>query len=573
VLGEIFLTTVADAFFHAFTGKVTNTIYERLTSVSTKRAFKRALGLAIKSYAIGERLPLAPTLLAKDSFLSQSEVAVELAQVLSMIREPDTTIIGKQWQSAAPPELRGHYDFVAESNLFIRHLRQELLNSSVFRPVLESHSLDVIAQTNNEAVTSIAEIEQELDQLNSLLREGFGQLLGYFAATSSSIRRNIQPSASLIEEKTRFFVGRQWAFDAVQRFKESHRRGYFFIYGEPGIGKSSLAAQLVKSLGAIHHFNIRAEGVSNASSFLRNVCAQLIAAYSLPYSTLPSEFDNVSFFKAILQEVSATLGQDSKCLIVIDALDEVTDAAVSGENPLCLPVVVPNGIYIIVTSRADERKAPRIECEADELLIRSDSPDNLEDVADFVRGAATGAEFDSFISSQRLTKEKFVNLMVERSEGNFMYLRYVLPEVANGMYKDAETKSIPTGLSNYYLDHWRRMRGLDEEAWFQYKLPVIVALTLMREPVTLAQLAAYSGIQERALIQSVLREWAPFLHTEQEEARQHRSDPSALAYRVYHSSFFDFLSKRQEVVAERIDLQAAHRMIADAMERSLYESQ
>src|SRR4030042_357728 len=57
---------------------------------------------------------------------------------------------------------------------------------------------------------------------------------------------------SLIADKTESFVGRQFVFDAITQFMKDKPCGYFFVRGDPGIGKSSLAAQLVKQKKCVH---------------------------------------------------------------------------------------------------------------------------------------------------------------------------------------------------------------------------------------------------------------------------------------------------------------------------------
>jgi hypothetical protein len=215
----------------------------------------------------------------------------------------------------------------------------------------------------------------------------------------------------------------------------------------------------------------------------------------------------------------------------------------------------------------DERKIkPRIDCEQDGLDIDHDSSDNLADITDFVQASTTRPGIRMYITAQGIEASEFVTLIVQKSEGNFMYLRYVLPEIERGAYKDLELAAIPVGLQSYYQDHWRRMRGMDEEAWFEYKLLVIVALTVVLEPVSIDLISDFSKVQRRSRIRAVLRDWAPFLHeevVEYEGGTQRR-------YRLYHASFFDFIAKKQEVADERVDLKAAHGQIADRLWEDLF---
>jgi tetratricopeptide (TPR) repeat protein len=59
----------------------------------------------------------------------------------------------------------------------------------------------------------------------------------------------------LIERSTRDFVGRQWVRDAVDGFLgDAGGLRYFLLLGEPGCGKTTFMADLVRTRGYAHHF-------------------------------------------------------------------------------------------------------------------------------------------------------------------------------------------------------------------------------------------------------------------------------------------------------------------------------
>lgn len=395
--------------------------------------------------------------------------------------------------------------------------------------------------------------------------------------TPASIRK--QDFGRLIHEKTQGFVGRQFVFDAVDEFVRTHPRGYFFVRGDPGIGKTALVAQLVKDHGYVHHFNVRADGINTAGIFLQNICSQLIVQYRLGHESIPSEAtQDGRFFNNLLDEVAKRLGPEKKAIIVIDALDEVDAAGMpQGVNPLFLPVSLPTGVYIVLTMRKetlDRRKEPihiRVDCEYNTFHIEHDSKHNMADIRLYVDIATERPGIHAYMAAQGVDKGKFITLLVEKSQGNFMYLHYVLPEIEAGAYRDQRLDALPSGLRNYYEDHWRRMRGHseNEEDWFMYKLPVVMALTVVQAPVSIDLIADFSGVQERVRIRAVLREWAQFLHIDEvlhEDAIQKR-------YRIYHDSFQDFISDKEEVGDERVSRSVAHQRIAENLLRELYDDE
>jgi len=344
-----------------------------------------------------------------------------------------------------------------------------------------------------------------------------------------------------INEKTHNFVGRQFVFDAIKSFTKKQTRGYFFIRGEPGIGKSALIAQLVKNKRYFHHFNIRSEGINTASIFIKNICAQMIISYDLNYEDLPANATQDSgFLNTILDEASKK-NPNEKLIITIDALDEVDKIERYQEaNPLFLPVILPQNVYIIVTMRKDPIHI-RIDCEQHILDIEQDSEGNIKDIKQFIILSMNREGIKKYIIRNKINNKIFLKYMLEKSQGNFMYLKYVLPEIANGFYVDLSIDKLPFGLMNYYDNHWQRMQGLNENAWFKYKLPIIKALTVTKLPINIDLISDFSGVKEKDRIRLVLEEWKQFLYEEKDVSQPFLKK----RYRIYHASFHDFISKKE----------------------------
>ena len=398
----------------------------------------------------------------------------------------------------------------------------------------------------------------------------FKALAQHFAAASPAVRDDIYDFRWYIEDKTQGFVGREFVFDAIKRFIEDNPQGYFRVRGDPGIGKSALAAQLVKYQGYLHHFNIRAMGINNADLFLRNICAQLIARYQLNRTILPpGAVQDGGFLITLLAEISQKLGPSEKVIIVVDALDETEDSILApGANVLYLPVTLPRGVYFIVTTRkAAIRLHTSDEPHSSPLDIEHDSQGNIADIRKYVEQALARSGIQAYITALNITEVVFVEHLVGKSEGNFMYLRYVLPEIEKGAYRNLMLDALPKGLQNYYEDHWRRMRGRDLEAWFEYKLPVLLALAAAEYSVSIEMIMDFSRVQERRRVVSVLQEeeWGQFLHKEEvpfEGSTQKR-------YSLYHASFQEFLAKKDEV-EEGINFMGARVNITDSLTSELF---
>lgn len=388
------------------------------------------------------------------------------------------------------------------------------------------------------------------------------------AQAPAGIREKILSFDLLIRRKTESFVGRQWLFDAIDGFTQKEGRGYVQILGDPGIGKTTLIAEMVKRHRHPHHFNIRSEGIQKPDQFLPSLCAQLVAKFGLGYSTLPPEVSrDASFLVNLLEKAAAKLRPSGrKLLILVDALDESDSTAViRGSNTLYLPSDLPDGVFIVVTSR---RGGPplRYTCEEHKIDLQKETANNFADVRLFAQTWLGHEGIQAYIRNQGLNDSSFIDEIVRLSEGNFMYLHYVLPDIEKGRYSSRKFTELPSGLQRYYEDNWSRIREEDSAAWFDVKLPVLVALAIAKEPISVGLIADFSKVKDRSRIQSVLEEWAAFLQpieVEEEEQREIR-------WRLYHESFHDFIAEKDQVKEKGVDLKAAHGMAADALWESLY---
>ena len=111
----------------------------------------------------------------------------------------------------------------------------------------------------------------------------------------------------------------------------------------------------------------------------------------------------------------------------------------------------------------------RLRFDLSEQVVRQllqDEPHNQDDIVQLLRTQTQRPGIQAYVQRQQLASEAFVNYMAARAQGNFMYLRYVLPEIEGGAYADLALEHLPVGLENYYEDHWRRIRQRMSSNWF-----------------------------------------------------------------------------------------------------------
>jgi len=366
----------------------------------------------------------------------------------------------------------------------------------------------------------------------------------------------------LVEERTRNFVGRDFLFRAIDDLlvDPDFASGYILIRGEPGIGKTALLSQLVKTRGYVHHFNIAPQNIRSARAFLENVCAQLIVRYELDHRVLPPEASQDSAFLSQLLAEAVQKSGDEAIVVLVDALDEAEDlGGAANANRLYLPQVLPRGVFFILTSR--EQYDYRLDVDRrEDLYLRDDDPENLTDVRSYLQSFIEEHEDEmrGRISAWDIDVDTFITELTGKSQGNFMYLVHVLADIRGGALSPESIDSIqnlPKGLRAYYQRHWRIMREQDQDRFERIYEPVLRILATVREPVALGAIQEWTHV-DAARIRDVIRDWRPFLNENQSEM----GEP---LYRVYHASFQDFLAE------EGVGLKPYHQRIAETALRKI----
>jgi AAA ATPase-like protein len=345
---------------------------------------------------------------------------------------------------------------------------------------------------------------------------------------------------SLVDERTRDFIGRGFVFDRIDELLAGAEfgSGYVTVRGEPGIGKTSIAAALVARRGYVHHFNIAPENIRTARQFLENVCAQLIVRFRLGHTALPPNAGEDSGFLSQLLAEAADRAE-GPVVVVVDALDEAEDTGLpASANRLLLPRVLPPGVFFVLTTREEDDYRLDVDHEAT-IWIREEDPGNREDVERYTTAFIDrhGDDMAPRLTAWGVSRAEFTAALAGLSEGNFMYLVHVMPEIAAGRLAPDTAggiSTLPRGLKNYYQRHWRDMKDADPGRFTTFQRPVLCFLAISREPVTLDQLAQWT-LLEPADIAHVIRAWREFLNED------------ADAYRIYHRSFAEFLDDHENL--------------------------
>ncbi|WP_293338588.1 NACHT domain-containing protein [Microcoleus sp. CAWBG58] len=365
---------------------------------------------------------------------------------------------------------------------------------------------------------------------------------------------------SLIEEKIRTFCGRQFVFEAFKQFITTNPCGYFTIIGDAGMGKSSIAAKYASEHKSPCYFNILVERRNRPELFLKSIRRQLIDRYQLPNSEdadLPS----------LLAKVAGKLTFGDRLVIVVDALDEVEQEP--GENLLHLPTTLPNNVYFLLTRRPYNLGKKRLSVSpgvlVQELDLRDEKyvNDNQHDIKGYIQFVINNDSdykngLRNWIQTRSIADTTFVEQLTSKSENNFMYLRYVLPAIANGDYNDLDLKELPDGLPEYYQNHWVRM-GMEAKPGQLMEIVLYILLEI-GTPIDCEMIAGIAK-EDKCDVEAVLDEWVEYLKKQKVDGQ--------ICYTIYHASFLDFLKAKREMDSKRKIFNEVNQRIAEYLEKGM----
>jgi len=368
------------------------------------------------------------------------------------------------------------------------------------------------------------------------------------AGELEQIKRHIpeQTFQNIVDDKTREFVGRKYIYDQIDEYlkDESFPSGYIILKGEPGIGKTALMAKLVEDRKWIHHFVT--EGTDSTESFLASICSQLIVKYELPYSKLPEcqpEQRILTYRKFIDEELlpqAIEKAKDNTVVILVDALDEARRSPLDGElNILGLPKALPQGVFFIVTSREAEDQHFYFYVNNNKRIdIKDDDKDNLKDVRLYVESYLNHSGVKKQIEKWQVSDADFVEKITKKSEGNFMYLFYVMTDIKEQKLSEDIKDSIhdlPQGLNGYYNKHWDFMEKSYKDRFREIDEKVIRIIAALHTPAYISYIAEISKFPTNT-VSEIINLWRNFFNEIIENNKQH--------YRIYHRSFYDFLKRK-----------------------------
>ena len=418
-----------------------------------------------------------------------------------------------------------------------------------------------------------------------------------------------------VAERAGPFVGREWVFAWVRSFL-SGPPGTFLLRGDPGTGKTAVAARIAQAscgrLGAADSLPPVGEGAISAAVLCQAGKATLSELAQRLSDQLAASVEGFADALHATAEPSITIGdvhvdvqgdvhaggtvsgvvlprQDGKqafamgvavplrqlrergaaqpIVLLVDAIDEAAD--VGEVNALSRLLGKVDGVHLIVTCRPDPSVLYDFRTAAHKLDLIADAPADDDDVRRYIRNRLAGQGPD-------LAVDVLADRVSGEADGNFLYAFYVTGTLIGsgslaGMdEKMARSLPLPTGgLAGVYEDFLDRQISGDSRRWGGELRPVLAPLCVaLGDGFTTAQLAAVASCLtsqdfSRTKAADVTRAAGQFLDGPRPNG----------PFRVYHQSFSRFLTDPGQNPDWPIDLTETNSAVARGLIGTVPEGQ
>lgn len=317
----------------------------------------------------------------------------------------------------------------------------------------------------------------------------------------STLLTPVKSDVRLAELIRKPFVGREWMLDKIEAWRRAGGidSRLFWIMGDPGVGKSAVAAHLAHygkdKVIAAHFCEWNKPDSRSAKQVVRNIAFQLatrLPDYRKILLTLPeiaqlkgkNAHDLFAYLLSEPLKVAIDGGRE-RYLVVIDALDEANENCC---NPLVEMLAqnahgLPSWIGILITSRPErEVQTPLRGLDGlSPLILETGREENLEDIRRYLK-----KELEPYLANRN--SEEIIATILGISQGTFLFVEYVCAELHRNNLSLERLDEFPLGLSGIYAKYFGRQFS-DLESYKNVTRHALGVIAAAREPLEIQYLA------------------------------------------------------------------------------------
>ncbi len=461
-----------------------------------------------------------------------------------------------------------------KGGLWEARIERGIKESSFLLAVMSRHALRVESVCRDEVVYALCEgkpivpLRQDPDPLlrpplllarrnwidfTADYEQGFQALLKFIKGDNSVLRPPALPTITGVvpldfgAEIARFthdFTGREWVQREIDRWLARDGRRAMVIVGEPGVGKSAIAAWLSQTRPDVIgiHFctqqNSRTrdpyEFVASLVSHLHASLAGFAEAVEARHPEVRRPDGKAAFRELIIEPARSLPSPAHPCLIVVDSLDE----SFVQPNESVLDVLVnmvkdlPTWLRVIATTRPVQPVLHRIRAlKVFELL--ADHPDNRPDLRRYITARLETPTLCRLVGAEAVA----ITARLEGlSEGNFLYGRLALDAMEEGSLGLADLGHLSVGLGDFYTGAFTR-EFPDTQAYYREIAPLVSALAVAHGPMPFGLLCRAAG-ESPTIVNLRLNRLRCWLKVQGQN--------EGATYMLFHKSLQDWLCNRDE---------------------------
>lgn len=392
--------------------------------------------------------------------------------------------------------------------------------------------------------------------------------------TLNGYLRPIRSDSLICQLLSRGFVGREWLFEKVERWRcdRSSDSRLFWILGSPGVGKSAFAAQLTftrsDTVVAAQFCQWDKTDHRNARRVVRSLAFQLATRFpdyrklllSLPEISELDDKNADDLFDYLLANPlrSVIHGGRDRYLIVIDALDEAGD---STSNPLVEMLArntrrLPDWLGLVVTSRPEFEVKTLLQ-HLSPVVLDTTTESNRDDLRSYLRQQLSQP------LQARIDANSLLDQILAKSEGVFLYVERFCDDVRQGRLSLDHPEQFPQGLGGIFLLYCRR-RFPDQDEYRTQIEPSLGVLLAAREPLPVDMLKRLFSWRSTELQRRLQTLGSLFPIT---------NDAGEEVIRPYHRSLAEWLTDPRRAGEFLVDVEAGSKALADFCAREAFQKE